>query len=132
MKIEMTDKPVVGEAVTGNAKLFARIAELEARNEVLQAAVWDSEEVIRDLEGINKRLEARLASQERALEEANALLKVLVEDLHMARFIEGLGRRIQLSVEGRRTGTELRGHQQGKSVRRRLRSKAQAKTSGRQ
>lgn len=27
----MADKPVAGEAVTGNAKLFARIAELEAR-----------------------------------------------------------------------------------------------------
>ena len=102
MKIEMTDKPVVGEAVTGNAKLFARIAELEARNEVLQAAVWDSEEVIRDLEGINKRLEARLASQERALEEANALLKEVytyTDDLpeHLAIKVDGYEGKLLLS-----------------------------------
>ena len=40
-------------------------------------------------------------------------LEVAVEDLHVARLVERLGRRIQLGVEARRTGGQLRGNQQG-------------------
>ena len=44
---------------------------------------------------------------------ADALLQVLVEHLDMPGLVEGLRRGLKLGVEGRRTGTRLRGHQQG-------------------
>ena len=44
---------------------------------------------------------------------ADLALQVAIEGLDVAGFVEGLRRRIQLGVETRRTGRELRCHQQG-------------------
>ena len=45
--------------------------------------------------------------------EARLRAHVAVEDLDVARFVEGLRRRVQLGVEARRAGRQLRRHQQG-------------------